>query len=99
MFIALKKDYPSFTPPANGGGLLLPWADRGVLMLNACLTVKAHTANSHANKGWETLTQKVIDIIAQKRTQGVVYMAWGSPAAKRVVRVDVWKIHISLLCR
>lgn len=88
MYIALKKDYPSFTSPAKNGGLLTPWADRGVLMLNTCLTVRAHEANSHANRGWERFTQKVIDLVAQKRTRGVVFMAWGTPAGKRVQRVD-----------
>lgn len=96
MYIALKKDYPSFVEPANRGGLLTPWADRGVLMLNTCLTVRAHEANSHANRGWERFTQKVIDLIAQKRTRGVVFMAWGTPASKRVQRVDKQR-HLVLL--
>ncbi|KAI9171773.1 uracil-DNA glycosylase [Paramyrothecium foliicola] len=88
MYIALKKDYPSFVPPPNKGGLLTPWADRGVLMLNTCLTVRAHEANSHSNRGWERFTQKIIDLVAQKRTKGVVFMAWGTPAGKRVLKVD-----------
>ncbi|PHH75987.1 hypothetical protein CDD82_4199 [Ophiocordyceps australis] len=88
MYIALKKDYPSFLPPPNKGGLLIPWADRGVLMLNTCLTVRAHEANSHANHGWERFTQRVIDLVAQRRTSGVVFMAWGTPAGKRVQKVD-----------
>ncbi len=88
MYIALKKDYPSFTPPPRDGGLLTPWADRGVLMLNTCLTVRAHKANSHADKGWERFTQKVIDLVATKRQRGVVFMAWGTPAGKRVQKVD-----------
>jgi uracil-DNA glycosylase len=88
MYKALEKDYPSFVPPPNKGGLLTPWADRGVLMLNTCLTVRAHEANSHSNRGWERFTQKVIDLVAQKRTRGVVFMAWGTPAGKRVLKVD-----------
>ncbi|KAF4969657.1 hypothetical protein FZEAL_10195 [Fusarium zealandicum] len=88
MYIALKKDYPAFEPPPNRGGLLTPWADRGVLMLNTCLTVRAHEANSHANRGWERFTQRVIDLVAQKRTRGVVFLAWGTPAGKRVQKVD-----------
>lgn len=88
MYIALKKDYPNFVVPPNKGGLLIPWADRGVLMLNTCLTVRAHEANSHSNRGWERFTQKVIDLVAQKRTRGVVFMAWGTPAGKRVQKVD-----------
>ncbi len=88
IYKALAKDYPSFTPPPKNGGLLTPWADRGVLLLNTCLTVRAHEANSHANRGWEKFTQKVIDIVAAKRTRGVVFLAWGSPAGKRVQKVD-----------
>ncbi|KAI0599957.1 uracil-DNA glycosylase-like protein [Biscogniauxia sp. FL1348] len=95
MYIALRKDYPSFRPPANNGGLLTPWAERGVLMLNTCLTVRAHEANSHAGKGWERFTQRVIDLVAQKRTRGVVFLAWGKPAASRVARVDP-KRHLVL---
>ncbi|KAI1636526.1 uracil-DNA glycosylase-like protein [Biscogniauxia mediterranea] len=95
MYIALRKDYPSFRPPPNNGGLLTPWAERGVLMLNTCLTVRAHEANSHAGKGWERFTQRVIDLVAQKRTRGVVFLAWGKPAASRVARVDP-KRHLVL---
>jgi len=88
IYTALKKDYPSFKAPPKNGGLLTPWADHGVLLLNTCLTVKAHEANSHQKKGWEEFTQKVIDIVAKKRTQGVVFLAWGSPAQQRVKGVD-----------
>ena len=96
IYKCLKNDYPTFTSPPNRGGLLTPWADRGVLLLNTCLTVRAHEANSHANHGWEKFTQKVIDIVAAKRTKGVVFLAWGSPAAKRIAKVDK-KRHCVLL--
>ncbi|KAI3398846.1 hypothetical protein diail_8355 [Diaporthe ilicicola] len=95
MYTCLKNDYPSFVPPPNRGGLLTPWAERGVLLLNTCLTVRAHEANSHANRGWERFTQKVIDLVAARRTTGVVFMAWGTPAGKRVVKVDK-KRHLVL---
>jgi uracil-DNA glycosylase len=95
MYIALKNDYPTFVPPANKAGLLTPWADRGVLMLNTCLTVRAHEANSHSNRGWERFTQKVIDLVAARRTKGVVFLAWGTPAGKRVLKVD-GKRHLVL---
>ncbi|KAF2278456.1 uracil-DNA glycosylase [Westerdykella ornata] len=88
IYIALKKDYPSFSPPPNKGGLLTPWADRGVLLLNTCLTVRRGEANSHAGKGWELLTQKVIETVAKVRTRGVVFLAWGKPAEQRVKGVD-----------
>jgi uracil-DNA glycosylase len=88
IYKALAKDYPSFKPPPNNGGLLTPWADSGVLLINTCLTVRAHEANSHAGKGWERFTQKVIDIVAKVRTRGVVFLAWGTPAGKRVSGVN-----------
>lgn len=88
MYIALKKDYPEFRPPKNSG-LLTPWADSGVLLLNTCLTVRAHEANSHAGKGWERFTQKVIDVVAKERRKGVVFLAWGKPAQTRVKGIDV----------
>lgn len=95
IYIALKRDYPDFTPPPNGGGLLTPWADNGVLLLNTCLTVRAHDANSHAKQGWEAFTQKVIETVAAKRTKGVVFLAWGAPAQKRCAGID-GKKHLVL---
>ncbi|KAK4227479.1 uracil-DNA glycosylase [Podospora fimiseda] len=95
MYTCLRNDYPSFVAPPNKGGLLTPWAERGVLMLNTCLTVRAHEANSHSNRGWEKFTQKVIDTVAAKRTRGVVFMAWGTPAGKRVIKIDAKK-HLVL---
>lgn len=91
IYTALKKDYPSFNPPPKQGGLLTPWADRGVLLLNTCLTVRAHEANSHAGKGWEKFTQKVIDTVAKVRTRGVVFLAWGKSAATRVSKINKQK--------
>jgi uracil-DNA glycosylase len=88
MYIALKKDYPDFKAPPRNGGLLTPWADSGVLLLNTCLTVRAHEANSHSKKGWERFTQKVIDTVAAKRTRGVVFLAWGSPAQQRCAKIN-----------
>ena len=64
-------------------------------MLNACLTVRARDANSHANKGWEKFTGKVLEIVAAKRNTGVVFMAWGKYAEKMVVKVDTKK-HLVL---
>jgi uracil-DNA glycosylase len=84
----LKIEYPDFKPPPNNGGLLTPWADRGVLLLNTCLTVRAHEANSHAKRGWERFTQKVITTVAKERKNGVVFLAWGRPAQDRVIGID-----------
>ncbi|KAK0941742.1 uracil DNA glycosylase [Friedmanniomyces endolithicus] len=96
IYTAIKRDYPDFVAPAKNGGDLTPWAERGVLMLNTCLTVRAHEANSHAGKGWEAFTQRVIDIVAAKRTSGVVFLAWGSPAQKRCARVGPAGRHLVL---
>ena len=50
--------------------------------------MRAHEANSHAGKGWERFTQKVIEAVGRERKEGVVFLAWGSPAQKRVVGVN-----------
>ncbi|CAG8214344.1 unnamed protein product [Penicillium salamii] len=91
IYKGIKVDYPEFEAPPDKGGLLTPWAERGVLMLNTCLTVRAHQANSHSNKGWEKFTQKVIDLVARVRTNGVVFLAWGSPAGTRVAKISKQK--------
>ncbi|KAF2007936.1 uracil-DNA glycosylase [Amniculicola lignicola CBS 123094] len=95
MYVALKKDYPEFKEPPKKGGLLTPWADRGVLLINTCLTVRRGEANSHQGKGWETLMQKVIDTVAKVRSNGVVFLAWGNPAAGRVKAINAEK-HLVL---
>lgn len=92
MYIALTNDYPQFKKPPHNGGYLVKWAKQGVLMLNTCLTVRAHNANSHANKGWETFTEKVLAAIARGSIDGkitvnvhpVCFLAWGNPAGKRM---------------
>lgn len=66
-----------------------------MLLLNTCLTVRAHEANSHSGKGWEKFTQRVIDLVNERQKRGVVFMAWGAPAGKRVSRVD-GKRHLVL---
>ena len=95
MYTALKRDYPSFVAPEKNGGLLTPWAEQGVLLLNTCLTVRAHEPNSHSNKGWEKFTQKVIDTVVKVRTRGVVFLAWGTPAQKRCAKITGTK-HVVL---
>jgi len=66
--------------PKNGD--LTRWADQGVLLLNATLTVRAHTAGSHQNKGWETFTDAVITRLNSDRNH-IVYLLWGSYAQKK----------------
>lgn len=68
--------------PIPQSGNLDRWAEQGVLLLNAVLTVRAHEAASHAGKGWEQFTDAVVRAIAQRK-EGVVYMLWGSYAQKK----------------
>ncbi len=63
-------------------GYLLPWAEQGVLLLNSVLTVEARKPGSHQNKGWETFTDKIIEMINEKH-EGVVFMLWGAYAQKK----------------
>ncbi|ERF69461.1 hypothetical protein EPUS_07276 [Endocarpon pusillum Z07020] len=96
IYLALANDYPSFTPPPRKLGLLTPWAEQGVLMLNTCLTVRAHEPASHKDKGWERFTQKVIDTVAKTRTRGVVFLAWGYPAQLRCKGLGTTGKHLVL---
>lgn len=66
--------------PASGN--LDRWAEQGVLLLNAVLTVRAHQAASHAGRGWEQFTDAVVKTIAERK-QGVVYMLWGNYAQRK----------------
>jgi uracil-DNA glycosylase len=74
-----------FRIPNNG--YLEPWARQGVLLLNAVLTVRAHTPNSHKDKGWETFTDAVIRRVNDK-SDPVVFVLWGGYAQKKVKLVD-----------
>ncbi|RLV94880.1 Uracil-DNA glycosylase [Spathaspora sp. JA1] len=90
IYKTLAIDFPEFKIPKTEGNLS-KWAERGVLLLNACLTVEAHKANSHANQGWETFTEQVIRVAIEhhiKQNQGFVIMAWGNPAQKRVIKFN-----------
>ena len=68
------------TVPNNG--CLEPWARQGVLLLNKVLTVQAHRANSHRDKGWEIFTDKIISLLNQ-REKPVAFILWGSPARRK----------------
>jgi uracil-DNA glycosylase len=80
----LKEDV-GFNIPNNG--YLISWARQGILMLNAVLTVQAHTPNSHKNKGWETFTDAVINKINDK-SDPVVFVLWGGYAQKKLKLID-----------
>ena len=64
-------------------GYLEKWAKQGVLMLNTVLTVRAHQANSHQNKGWEQFTDAIIREV-NKIDRPVVYLLWGRPAQTKI---------------
>jgi uracil-DNA glycosylase len=73
--------------PKPSHGNLEAWAHRGVLLLNAVLTVEAEKAGSHANKGWETFTDQVIRELNDRRDH-IVFLLWGSYAQKKAGFVD-----------
>ncbi|MBR8838659.1 MAG: uracil-DNA glycosylase [Stigonema ocellatum SAG 48.90 = DSM 106950] len=79
------KDDVGFNIPNNG--YLVTWAKQGILMLNAVLTVQAHTPNSHKNKGWESFTDAVISKVNQK-VDPVVFVLWGGHAQKKLKLID-----------
>jgi len=68
-------------------GCLTPWADRGVLLLNAVLTVQQGLAASHQSKGWEGFTDAAIDALNRER-EGLVFMLWGSYAQRKGQLID-----------
>ena len=71
--------------PATGN--LTRWAQQGVLLLNATLTVRAHLANSHATLGWRTFTDAAIRALAQER-EHIVYMLWGGYARSKSYMIN-----------
>lgn len=73
--------------PIPTSGDLTRWAEQGVLLLNATLTVRAHQAASHAGHGWEQFTDAVIAALS-KRHEGIVYMLWGNYAGRKGAVVD-----------
>lgn len=74
-------------------GNLEPWADQGVLLLNATLTVRANQAGAHQNKGWEIFTDAVIKILSEQK-KGLVFLLWGRYAQAKEVLIDASKHHI-----
>ncbi len=91
IFKEIKTDLGKDMPP---NGDLTRWADQGVFLLNATLTVQAALAGSHQNKGWEQFTDEVIRKISDTRTH-VVFMLWGAYAQKKAVLIDESK-HLIL---
>lgn len=91
IFKELECDIPGFKRPEHG--FLGGWADQGVLLLNAVLTVRKNEANSHKGRGWEQFTDAVIRWIS-KNCEGVVFLLWGGYAQKKAANVDTKKHHV-----
>ncbi|XP_052412495.1 uracil-DNA glycosylase-like isoform X4 [Carassius gibelio] len=85
IFKELASDIEGFEQPGHGD--LTGWAKQGVLLLNAVLTVRAHQANSHKDKGWETFTDAVIHWLSTNM-QGLIFILWGSYAQKKGAAID-----------
>lgn len=79
--------------PFPKSGHLAKWAQQGVFMMNATLTVRAHQAGSHQRKGWETFTDAVIRILSQRK-DGLVFLLWGSYAQAKSALIDTTRHHI-----
>jgi uracil-DNA glycosylase len=84
MFAEVERDL-GIPPPAHGD--LSPWARQGVLLLNATLTVRAHAAGSHQNKGWERFTDAAIARLSEQH-RGLVFMLWGRYAQQKEALID-----------
>ncbi len=91
MFKELRRDL-GFDIPSHG--CLQAWANQGVLLLNATLTVEQARAGSHQGQGWETFTDKAIQLV-NDQCQGVVFLLWGSYAQKKAAFINTHK-HLVL---
>jgi len=80
--------------PYPKSGNLERWADQGILLLNATLTVKAHEAGSHQKKGWEQFTDAVISKLSEEK-EGLVFLLWGGFAKKKGAKINTQK-HLVL---
>ncbi|MGF1875398.1 uracil-DNA glycosylase [Photobacterium frigidiphilum] len=91
MYKELATDIPGFQIPQHG--YLQSWADQGVLLLNTVLTVEQSKAHSHAKIGWETFTDKIIDVLDQQ-SAGIVFVLWGAHAQKKGKNINTDKHHV-----
>nr|XP_020025570.1 uracil-DNA glycosylase [Castor canadensis] len=87
----LSTDVDGFAHPGHGD--LSGWAKQGVLLLNAVLTVRAHQANSHKERGWEQFTDAVVSWLNQN-LNGLVFLLWGSYAQKKGSAIDRKRHHV-----
>ena len=82
-----KEIHEDLGRPVPASGSLRRWANQGVLLLNATLTVRAHQAGSHQGRGWETFTDAVIHRLATER-EHLVFILWGSYAQRKGAMID-----------
>lgn len=82
-----KELYSDLGFPVAGSGYLKSWAEQGVLMLNATLTVRAKEAGSHQKKGWETFTNRVIKSISEEK-ENIVFILWGKFAQSKAELIN-----------
>ncbi|XP_039580799.1 uracil-DNA glycosylase isoform X1 [Passer montanus] len=87
----LSEDIEGFTHPGHGD--LTGWAKQGVLLLNAVLTVRAHQATSHKERGWEQFTDAVVSWL-NKNLHGLVFMLWGAYAQRKGSSIDRKRHHV-----
>ncbi len=90
IFKELEDDL-GFKTPDHGN--LEKWADQGVLLLNATLTVRENTAGSHQKKGWESFTDEVIHCLSEQR-EGLIFVLWGNYAIAKKSLIDGTRHHI-----
>jgi len=90
IFVELGTDIGLPTPAT---GDLTPWAERGVLLLNSVLTVAPGSPASHAGKGWEAFTDRVIAELSARR-EGIVFLLWGRYAQQKGAIVDTARHHV-----
>ena len=83
IFKELRDDLGCFIP---NNGCLKPWADQGVLLLNAVLTVRAHAANSHRGHGWEIFTDRIIRLL-NEHERPLAFILWGNPARRKKIMI------------
>lgn len=79
--------------PVPATGDLTPWAERGVLLLNSVLTVTPRSPASHAGKGWEAFTDRIIAELSTRR-EGIVFLLWGRYAQQKGAVVDTSRHHV-----
>lgn len=82
-----KEIHADTGTPIPASGSLRRWAEQGVLLLNATLTVRAHAAGSHQNRGWETFTDAIIRHLSAER-EHLVFILWGSYAQRKGQVID-----------